>query len=60
MHKKLKGTFLCFKQSFDFLSNIDEDISAVTLPYFDFQLAGNWCGGGQQNFGMAKVDFNLG
>jgi len=60
MHKRLNGSFLCFKQNFDFLSYIDEDISGITLPYFDFQLEGNWCGGRQQTYGMCKIDINLG
>lgn len=34
IHKRIKDTFLCYKQKYDLLSYADEDIIGVTFPKF--------------------------
>lgn len=58
--EKIDGGFLGFKQDFDLLSYLDEDIPGCSVPQFYLKVKGCWTGGHQENVNMCAININHG
>lgn len=56
----MDGTFLGYKQEFDLLSYMDQEVPGCSFPQFYFKVRGVWTGGHQENINMCSVNINHG
>jgi len=49
-----------YKQDFDLLSYLDDEIPGCSTPQFYLKVKGCWTGGHQENINMCAVNINHG
>jgi len=57
---KIENSLFNFKEDFDLLSYLDQDIPGCSSPQFYLKVKGCWTGGHQENIGMCAVNINHG